>query len=120
MQEDLTLFLNEKALTFSQWLHSVLTKLQKVTFGGSIEAKKAKATKKSKLIEGGKKKNKAKLNEAPEKIEERTEEVVQGPKFSSKNTISCDQSSHNQAKNNIKSAPFVKDGCKTIKDDTNQ
>ena len=34
MQEDLTLFLNEKALTFSQWLHSVLAKLQKVTFGG--------------------------------------------------------------------------------------
>ena len=35
MQEDLTLFLNEKALTFSQWLHSVLAKLQKVTFGGT-------------------------------------------------------------------------------------
>merc|ERR1719367_2578830 len=49
MQEDLTLFLNEKAPTFSQWLHSVLTKLQKVTFGGNIEAKKkSKAAKKSK------------------------------------------------------------------------
>ena len=37
MQEDLTLFLNEKATSFSQWLHSVLAKLQKVTLGSKYE-----------------------------------------------------------------------------------
>merc|ERR1712126_575099 len=67
MQEDLTLFLNEKAPTFSQWLHSVLTKLQKVTFGGSIEAKKAKAAKKTKGIENAKKKNKGNIKTSKEK-----------------------------------------------------
>ena len=36
MQGDLTLFLNEKATAFSQWLHSVLAKLQKVTLGGKM------------------------------------------------------------------------------------
>ena len=38
MEEDLTLFLNEKAPTFAQWLHSVLAKLQKVTFGGGMNS----------------------------------------------------------------------------------
>ena len=84
---------------------------------GNIEAKKAKATKKLKAVEGGKKKSKGKLKEATEKSEEKIEEAVQGSKCSSKSTVPSDKISAKQAKNDTKSPPIVKDGCKTTKEE---
>merc|ERR1712141_460194 len=78
MQEDLTLFLNEKALTFSQWLHSVLTKLQKVTFGGKNDPKKTKSLKKTKGGDNVKKKGKTKSNNDLES--NKTKDIVSSQK----------------------------------------
>merc|ERR1711997_934153 len=78
MQEDLTLFLNEKALTFSQWLHSVLAKLQKVTFGGKNDPKKTKSLKKTKGGDNVKKKGKTKSNNDLES--NKTKDIVSSQK----------------------------------------
>merc|ERR1719167_1586199 len=87
MCNDLKLFLNEKTVPFTKWFQSVLFKLQSATLQGSIEAKKAKAAKKTKGIENAKKKNKGNIKTSKEKDKDNAELSTEDSKIVSKNSV---------------------------------